>query len=182
MTIRRPDFPHISRTTTDQGSLSRPAAVPQPSPRNPPTANAEQAPKAPVALALADGLTRDLIRLRFERLGWQVLTVDDGRNALHLLQTRSLALILLDLWLPQINGLDVLRQARRSTPAIILSDVASPELVLGAAAVGALGFVLKPIDLDALVARARQAMASMLEGELLDEPGLAAPISGTPPT
>ena len=112
MTVRRPDFPHISRTTTDQGSLSRPAAVPQPSPRNPPTANAEQAPKAPVALALADGLTRDLIRLRFECLGWQVLTVDDGRNALHLLQTRSLALILLDLWLPQINGLDVLRQAR----------------------------------------------------------------------
>lgn len=144
-------------------------------------ASTEPTVKLPIALALADGLTRDLIRLRFERLGWQVLTVDNGRNALHLLQTRSLALILLDLWLPQINGLDVLRQARTLTPAIILSDVASPELVLGAAAVGALGFVLKPIDLDALVARARQAMASMLEGEWVDEPRRSAPMSGTTP-
>ncbi len=153
--------------------------MPEPALQRSPT---EPAVNGPIALALADGLTRDLIRLRFERLGWQVLTVNDGRNALHLLQTRSLALILLDLWLPQINGLDVLRQARRSTPAIILSDVASPELVLGAAAVGALGFVLKPIDLDALVARAKQAMASMLEGDLVDGPRRSTPTSGTMPT
>lgn len=169
MSIRRADFPRISRPAGETQPLQRPSQIPVAQP-------------GLIGLALADGLTRDLIRLRFERLGWQVVTAGSGPDALHLLETRTLALILLDLWLPQINGLDVLRQARRSTPAIILSDVASPELVLGAAAVGALGFVLKPIDLDALVARARQAMASMLEGELLDEPGLAAPISGTPPT
>ena len=178
MTVRRPNFPHIARPAAASSSLPRPAAVPEPALQPQP---AEPAVKAPIALALADGLTRDLIRLRFERLGWQVLTVNDGRNALHLLQTRSLALILLDLWLPQVNGLDVLRQARRSTPAISLSDVASPELVLGAAAVGALGFVLKPIDLDALVARARQAMASMPEGEFEDGTRRAAPILRAPP-
>ncbi len=169
MSIKRADFPHISRASASVTPLTRPAQVPEPAP-------------GPVGLALADGLTRDLIRLRFERLGWQVATVSDGPRALHLLQTRSLALILLDLWLPQINGLDVLRQARNPAPAIILSDVASPELVLGAAAVGALGFVLKPIDLDALVLRARQAMTGSPAGPFVDKPRLAAQIAGATPT
>jgi len=141
MTVKRATFTHVTRET----GRVRPLQVPEPG-------------LGVVGLALADGLTRDLVRLRFERLGWKVLTASDGQRALHMLQTQSLALILLDLWLPQINGLDVLRQARIVAPAIILSDVASPELVLGAVAAGAQGFVLKPVDLDALVARARQAM------------------------
>lgn len=181
MTIKRPAFPHISRSEIEPPARARPAAVPEPALGTRPQPAGPLA-SGPIGLALADGLTRDLIRLRFERLGWQVVPADNGRSALHLLQTRSLALILLDLWLPQINGLDVLRQARKSTPAIILSDVASPELVLGAAAVGALGFVLKPVDLDALVARARQAMTDSPEGPFVDKPRLAAQLAGATPT
>ncbi|HRF47121.1 MAG TPA: response regulator [Anaerolineales bacterium] len=161
MTVKRATFPHITRESGGALPLARPTQVPEPG-------------LGLIGLALADGLTRDLIRLRFERLGWKVLTASDGRRALHMLQTQTLALILLDLWLPQINGLDVLRQARNPAPAIILSDVASPELVLGAAAAGAHGFVLKPIDLDALVSRARQAMTGSPAGAFVDKPRLAA--------
>ncbi len=169
MSIKRADFPHVSRAAVSTAPLARAAQVPEPV-------------AGLVGLALADGLTRDLIRLRFERLGWSVVTAADGPRALHLLQTRTLALILLDLWLPQINGLDVLRQARNPAPAIILSDVASPELVLGAAAAGALGFVLKPIDLDALVLRARHAMTGSPVGPFVDKPRLAAQASGATST
>jgi DNA-binding response OmpR family regulator len=169
MSIRRADFPHIVRTRGEAQPLQRPSQIPAPQ-------------QGVIGLALADSLTRDLIRLRFERVGWQVATAGTGPDALHLLKSRALALILLDLWLPQINGLDVLRQAQNPAPAIILSDVASPELVLGAVAAGALGFVLKPIDLDALVLRARQTMTGSPAGPFVDKPRLAAQMPGTTPT
>ncbi|MBL8093014.1 MAG: response regulator [Anaerolineales bacterium] len=169
MSIRRADFPRISRPAGETQPLQRPSQIPVAQP-------------GLIGLALADGLTRDLIRLRFERLGWQVVTAGSGPDALHLLETRTLALILLDLWLPQVNGLEVLRQAQNPAPAIILSDVASPELVLGAVAAGALGFVLKPIDLDALVLRARQTMTGSPAGPFVDKPRLAAQMPGTTPT
>ncbi len=119
------------------------------------------APSRPIAVAMAESPERDTLIERLQTLGWPVVVADDGPGALHLLEMRQPALILLDLWLPQINGLDVLRQAGRFVPAILISDFASPAVRAGAAAVGAVGFLLQPVNVDALVSQAQQILTRL---------------------
>ncbi|MBL8093015.1 MAG: response regulator [Anaerolineales bacterium] len=133
------------------------------------TSAATSAPARAVAVAMADGAERDILVERLRGLGWTVWVATDGPGALHLLETRQPALILLDLWLPQINGLDVLRQAGRYVPAVLISDFASPEVRIGAAAVGALGFLLQPVDVDALIAQAQHILTLPLAGQRVAE-------------
>ena len=126
-------MPSTAAVTAATVVARRPRTAPTP----PPAAAVRTQPSQPIGVAMAEGPERDAIVERLQALGWPVVVASDGPGALHLLDRRQPALILLDLWLPQINGLDVLRQAHHPAPAIILSDVASPELVLGAAAAGA---------------------------------------------
>lgn len=126
-------------------------------------------PARPIAVAMAEGTDRDAIVDRIRALGWPVVVATDGPGALHLLDMRQPALILLDLWLPQINGLDVLRQAGRYVPAILISDFASPEVRAGAASVGALGFLLQPVNVDALIAQAQHILTLPLVSQQATE-------------
>ncbi len=135
----------------------RPTTVPRP-----------QSPRL-VAVAMADGPERDGIVARLRELGWSVLTASDGSGALHLLNQRQPALILLDLWLPQINGLDVLRQAERPTPAILISEFCSPAVRFSAAAAGALSFWLQSINLEALIAQAHYILTQPLADQRIAE-------------
>jgi two-component system phosphate regulon response regulator PhoB len=110
-------------------------------------------------------LIRDSIVLALEEEGYEVVTADNGRSALQLLQTSqinasefSLDLIVLDLMLPEINGLDICRLLRYQgniIPILILSAKASEtDRVLGLE-VGADDYLTKPFSLRELVARCR---------------------------
>jgi two-component system phosphate regulon response regulator PhoB len=112
-----------------------------------------------------EDLIRDSIVLALEEEGYEVVTADNGRNALQLLQTSqinasefSLDLIVLDLMLPEINGLDICRLLRYQgniIPILILSAKASEtDRVLGLE-VGADDYLTKPFSLRELVARCR---------------------------
>lgn len=144
-------MPSTAAVTAATVVARRPRTAPTP----PPAAAVRTQPSQPIGVAMAEGPERDAIVERLQALGWPVVVASDGPGALHLLDRRQPALILLDLWLPQINGLDVLRQAGRYVPAILISDFASPTVRAGAAAVGALGFLLQPVNVDALIAQAQ---------------------------
>ncbi len=102
---------------------------------------------------LGDGLT---IGLR--QTGFAVDWVRDGQAADHALHAESFDLVVLDLGLPRLSGMEVLNRARQrgqSMPILILTARdATGDKVSGLDA-GADDYLVKPIDLDELAARIR---------------------------
>ena len=102
---------------------------------------------------LGDGLT---IGLR--QAGFAVDWVKDGNSADHALQSETFDLIVLDLGLPRLSGMEVLSRARsrrQTLPVLILTARdATGDKVSGLDA-GADDYLVKPVDLDELAARIR---------------------------
>ena len=94
------------------------------------------------------------------REGFEVLEAADGAAALEMLRRRHMDLVLLDLHMPRVNGLDVLRGARASgtSPQIaLMSGAASVEDAVEAIKLGATEYFSKPLDLP----RVRALMGAM---------------------
>jgi DNA-binding response OmpR family regulator len=98
-------------------------------------------------------LTRDYL----EHAGFTVLTASDGRGALLLAGTRRPDLLVLDLGLPDQDGLDVARQLRRTSelPIIMLTARAEESDKLVGLELGADDYLTKPFSPRELVARVR---------------------------
>ena len=78
---------------------------------------------------------------------YQVMTAESGATALHVLSTSPADLVLLDLKMPDMNGIDVLRaikEADTTVEAIMITAYASLESIRGAMAYGASGYLTKP--------------------------------------
>ncbi|MEB3292795.1 MAG: response regulator transcription factor [Synechococcales bacterium] len=116
-------------------------------------------------------LIRDTIALALSEEGYETLTAPDGRTALDLLQSTLLTansvnglspvrldLIILDLMLPHINGLDLCRLIRRqgsSIPILMLSAKGTETDRVVGLEVGADDYLTKPFGMRELVARCR---------------------------
>ena len=84
-----------------------------------------------------------------ERHGFQVLTADDGPRALELVATHAPACILLDIMMPQMNGLEVLARlkenpATAAIPVILLTAKSQDQDVLTGYKEGAEYYITKP--------------------------------------
>jgi two-component system, OmpR family, KDP operon response regulator KdpE len=102
------------------------------------------------------GLLRALlINLRARR--YEVLTASAGRDALAIAARRPPDAVILDLGLPDIDGIEVIVELRRwsRAPIIVLSGRASPGDKIGALDVGADDYVTKPFSMAELLARLR---------------------------
>jgi two-component system alkaline phosphatase synthesis response regulator PhoP len=99
----------------------------------------------------------DLVRLYLERDGYQVLVAYDGLEALKLARQRRPDLIVLDLLLPEVEGLDVCRilQTESKVPIIMLTAKTTEEDKLIGLELGADDYVTKPFSPRELVARVR---------------------------
>ncbi|MBU2609274.1 MAG: response regulator transcription factor [Chloroflexi bacterium] len=97
------------------------------------------------------------VRAYLEREGYQVLEADDGRQALEIFRQEPPDLIVLDLMLPEIDGLEVCRQIRRSSdvPIIMLTARQEDADKLIGLELGADDYVTKPFSPRELVARVR---------------------------
>jgi DNA-binding response OmpR family regulator len=104
-----------------------------------------------------DRKTVDLIRLYLEKDGYRVLTAYDGRQALDLSRRREPGLIILDLMLPRVDGLDVCRILRSESkvPIIMLTAKTTEEDKLVGLDLGADDYVTKPFSPREMVARVR---------------------------
>lgn len=90
--------------------------------------------------------------------GYQTEWVKDGFSALEIIKTHDFDVIVLDLGLPKLSGLKVLRQWRNdglTTPVIILTARDSIEERVNGLDTGADDYLVKPFDLDELCARLR---------------------------
>jgi DNA-binding response OmpR family regulator len=112
-------------------------------------------------------VVRDLIVVALTGLcpECRVVTAGDGLSALAAFEAHRPRLVLLDLLLPRLNGLDVLRQMQaqagrgRRVPVIIISALGLREVVAQTAAANACDFILKPFDPIVLADKVRAALA-----------------------
>lgn len=118
-----------------------------------------------ILLVEDEDLIRDMIVVALEEEGYEVQTTNNGRNALNLLQNKNQSdrefvsdLIILDLMLPEVNGLDICRLLRYQgniTPILVVSAKGSEtDRVLGLE-VGADDYLTKPFSMRELIARCR---------------------------
>jgi DNA-binding response OmpR family regulator len=97
----------------------------------------------------------DLLAYNMRRANYEVLTAADGRAALRLARDHLPNLILLDLMLPEVDGLDVCRELRRSSQVPIIMLTARDEEVdrVVGLELGADDYVCKPFSVRELMAR-----------------------------
>jgi DNA-binding response OmpR family regulator len=119
------------------------------------------AAEAPRALVVEDERhIRDLVALHLELDGWKAVTVGDGEAALRLAREQPFDLVVLDVMLPGLDGLTVLRALRRDglaadVPVLLLTARREEtDKVLGLET-GADDYLTKPFGVRELVARAR---------------------------
>ncbi|MEM1180727.1 MAG: protein kinase [Acidobacteriota bacterium] len=104
---------------------------------------------------------RDMLGRRLERRGYTVLTAPDGETALSMVEREEVDLILLDVMMPGIDGLEVLRRVRENhsaaeLPVIMATARDQSEDVVAALDLGANDYVTKPIDFAVVSARVQK--------------------------
>ncbi len=104
-----------------------------------------------------DPKTVNLLRLYLEREGYGVLTAHDGQSALNVFERAHPNLIILDLMLPRLDGIEVCRRLRASSDVSILMLTAKVDEVdkLLGLSLGADDYVTKPFSPREVVARVK---------------------------
>ena len=131
-------------------------------------------PKAHILVVDDELSMREFLEVLLERQGYQVTCAESGRKAVSLLATTDFDLLLCDIRLGDITGLDVLRAAKKrnqNTIVIMISAYATTETAVEAMNEGAYDYVPKPFDKDELVQTLASALAVKtleLEKEILD--------------
>ncbi len=115
---------------------------------------------------------------RMEARGFQVNTVNSGVAAIEQVKQRSYDAIVLDLAMPEMDGIETLKQLLVVNPdlqVILLTGHASIDKGVEAVKLGAADFLEKPADLDSLVRKIKDARLKMLDlfekrlGESIDD-------------
>lgn len=92
--------------------------------------------------------------------GYEVVKADNGRNGLEIAEKGGIDLILLDIMLPKINGLEVLRRLRKNSdiPVIMLTARDAVMDKVSGLDAGADDYITKPFAIEELLARIRTAL------------------------
>jgi DNA-binding response OmpR family regulator len=115
----------------------------------------------PILVVDDDAKIVSLVRMYLEREGFEVIEARDGRAALAAVARHDPLLVILDLMLPEIDGLSVLRAVRRQTevPVVILSARGTVQDRIEGLASGADDYVPKPFSPAELVLRVQRVLA-----------------------
>ncbi|WP_298128248.1 response regulator [Brevundimonas sp.] len=109
-----------------------------------------------------DEMIRELMDLILTQAGFRVVLAGSGEAGLDLLQRLRVAIVLLDVHMPRMDGLQVLeamRRMRRAVPVLMVTADRSSDTVGAAGALGVSGYMAKPFTAEALLMRVRRALA-----------------------
>ena len=134
------------------------APRPWPTPDSEPYDAGVSAAPAPILVVDDDEKIVSLVRTYLEREGYRVTTARDGRSALASIALEPPALVVLDLMLPEVDGIAILRAIRRTdrTPVVVLSARGTPRDRIEGLEEGADDYVVKPFSPAELVLRIRR--------------------------
>src|SRR5438128_1558321 len=107
-----------------------------------------------------DAAQRSLLDSFLQSQGFDTVPVASGKEALEALRDGDFSMMISDVRMPGISGLETLRQARQEhtvLPVLLVTGYADIREAVGAMRDGAVNYLAKPIDLDELLASVRQA-------------------------
>ena len=111
-----------------------------------------------------DAMMQKVVVHSLVRLGYEVTTVDDGKEALETVKSEEFDLIILDLFMPKRSGFEVVEIIRNElkikTPILILSRSHLDDSIQKAYTVGANDFIVKPFDPEELIIKITKMLAS----------------------
>lgn len=121
-----------------------------------------------------DRISRDLLTRALKREGYAVLEAVDGMDALEVLGETSVDLVLLDITMPRLSGLEVLHAVRQrfgllDLPVIMTSARSEVEDVVGALQLGANDYVTKPLNFPITMRRVAAVLSHRRTARALDE-------------
>jgi two-component system response regulator ChvI len=124
-------------------------------------------PSSTIAVVDDDQDILDLVRTMLETEGHQVITFHSSLTALEGVGARSLNLIILDIKMPEIDGMELLRRLRRKSqvPVIFLTGKSDEVDELLALRLGADDFIRKPFSQRVLVERVRTVLRRFRAGD-----------------
>ena len=123
--------------------------------------------RTPAQILIADDNpdNLDIFRTRLSVHGYEIVTATDGEEALSLAREQQPDLILLDVMMPKLDGIDVCRCIKADTslpfmPIVMITAKSASQDVVTALDAGADEYLTKPVDHGALVARVNPCCAS----------------------
>ena len=96
----------------------------------------------------------------FERLGYSVVTANRGEEALELLQERDVGIVLMDVSMPGMSGIETLAEIKKRHPlveVIMITGSLSRDLATEGIGLGAFDFLLKPTSISDIVKKVDEA-------------------------
>ena len=119
----------------------------------------------------------DFVNTELQHEGYKTCTAFDGRQALELFEKETPDLILLDIMIPQLSGLEVLRRIRKtsSVPVIILTARGETYDKVNGLNAGADDYIAKPFEIEELLARMGAVLRRSVHREAKSLPGRQPP-------
>jgi two-component system, NtrC family, response regulator PilR len=102
---------------------------------------------------------RELLAIVLRREGYEVLLAENGRSAIDLLEREPVDILISDIKMPDLSGVDVLRAAKKIDQdilGIMITAFASTETAVEAMRLGACDYLSKPFDIDLLKMKVRE--------------------------
>ena len=103
-------------------------------------------------------VNRTLMKRQLGRRGYEVIEAENGPRALEIVEQQKIDIVLLDIRMPGMDGIEVLRRLRKThsalnLPVIMVTAEALTEVTVEALQTGANDYLVKPVDINAAIAR-----------------------------
>jgi UDP-3-O-[3-hydroxymyristoyl] N-acetylglucosamine deacetylase len=129
------------------------------------------APKTILVVDDEDGV-RESVREVLSDEGYRVLDTSDGAQVLKIIRDERPELVLLDIWMPQMDGIGLLKEIKAQEPdihVVMVSGHGNIHTAVTATKFGAFDFIEKPVSLDGLLSTVQRALEGMPEIPSADE-------------
>ena len=107
----------------------------------------------------------DLLGKVLAKKGYAVETANDGEQALEKVKKEAFNLLIADLKMPRLSGLDLLKELKKTNPyieVIVITGYPTVEAAVEAIKIGAFDFICKPFDVDAMLATVEHCLERQL--------------------
>ena len=131
-----------------------------------------------VLVADDDESTRFVLSRALEGLGYEVVVAEDGADVPDLVAAQRFDLLVIDLYMPGLNGFGVLRRIRQpdpgflpapqtlsGVPVLVVSGEGNTASITNAKALGADDYLIKPVDMDMFEQTVRRLLAGRVSHE-----------------
>jgi DNA-binding NtrC family response regulator len=127
-------------------------------------------PKLSILVVDDESIVGKRLKPALEKSGYAVDVVETGADAIRLLDERTYDIVVTDIRMEGVDGMDVLRRAQSKSPkplVIMITGYATVDVARDALTIGAFDFIAKPFrieDLRAVLARAAERIAVLRSG------------------